>query len=155
MSKQEKILAELEAIRLANKKRLLMPEEVVAFADQHPDSALHGRFEWDNDQAAHKYRLQQAREIIRYSVTIVRDDKPPINTYFALREDREDGGGYRHVQEIVADEHKYTALLEMAKADMRAFAARYAAISELSGVLHAMRAALEEQTPKRRRKKSA
>lgn len=42
----------------------ITPEQVVAEA-QNPDSPLHGYFEWRDDEAAHKYRIEQARGLIR------------------------------------------------------------------------------------------
>ena len=47
----------------------LTPGAVVVEA-QDPDSDLHDFFEWDDTKAGHKYRLVQARQLIR-SVTVV------------------------------------------------------------------------------------
>lgn len=47
----------------------------IVLEDAHDKtSPLHGEFQWDNKLAAHQYRLQQARELIRsVKVTIVTD----------------------------------------------------------------------------------
>ena len=41
------------------------------------DSILHQFFEWDNDMAANKYRLQQARNLInRVEIVVIKDGQP-------------------------------------------------------------------------------
>lgn len=42
----------------------LLPEDVVKSA-RDPESPLHAYFEWDDTEAAHKYRMSQARGLIR------------------------------------------------------------------------------------------
>lgn len=42
----------------------ITPEAVVKAAE-NPNSPLHGLFEWDDAIAGHKYRVEQAREVIR------------------------------------------------------------------------------------------
>jgi hypothetical protein len=66
------IVAELETIR-RNAGGVLRPEDVVSFAAD-PDTELHSRFEWDDTEAAQQYRLWQARQLIRVTVTVL----PPI-----------------------------------------------------------------------------
>lgn len=59
---------ELTAIA-AKKNGRLTPEEVVDEA-RDKDAPLHSFFEWDNKRGAEKYRLEQARRMIR-GVTLV------------------------------------------------------------------------------------
>jgi len=57
-----------ELTRIANKHNgLLRPADVIEAA-RPVGSPLHTRFTWDDTEAAHQYRLWQAREIIRVSV---------------------------------------------------------------------------------------
>ena len=63
------IVAELETIR-RNAGGVLRPEDVVSFAAD-PDTELHSRFEWDDTEAAQQYRLWQARQLIRVTVTVL------------------------------------------------------------------------------------
>jgi len=51
---------ELERVRSANVDDLLIPEEIVKFAE-NSKTALHSQFEWDQTRAAQAYRLSQAR----------------------------------------------------------------------------------------------
>lgn len=51
----------------------LSAEEVVAFA-RDPSNVLHGEFEWDDVVAGHRYRLDQARRLIRTIIDVRNDD---------------------------------------------------------------------------------
>lgn len=65
----DEVLAELEKMEAADK---LDAETIVAEATD-PSSPLHDRFTWDNDEAAHRFRLWQARALLakyrRYTVS--------------------------------------------------------------------------------------
>jgi len=54
---------ELERIRALH-GGILQAEDVLEEA-RNPDSPLHPMFEWDDQVAAHQYRLEQARALIR------------------------------------------------------------------------------------------
>lgn len=96
------ILDELKTIQ--GNKPAIDPEDVVAFASD-PETALHSRFEWDDEKAGHLYRLEQARHILRVYVTIVDDggNKAPMRMFAVLRE--QDGGssGYRTTEDVLGD----------------------------------------------------
>jgi hypothetical protein len=76
----------------------LTPEEVVEHA-RDPDCPGHGFFEWDDSKAAHKHRLDQARELLAkrvviksetYTVTVPRylrdpDASPGVQSYVSVR----------------------------------------------------------------------
>lgn len=61
-----------ELHKLYTKAGELTPEAVEAKA-RNPRSPLHGYFEWDDTRAAHLYRLEQARQLIR-TVRITTDN---------------------------------------------------------------------------------
>jgi hypothetical protein len=64
MNKKVKFLRnELERIRALH-GGILQAEDVLEEA-RNPDSPLHPMFEWDDQVAAHQYRLEQARALIR------------------------------------------------------------------------------------------
>jgi len=63
----QKIGEELENIKA---KKNLTPNNVVEKA-KNKKSILHKYFEWDNSEAAEKYRLQQAKNIINHVVEVI------------------------------------------------------------------------------------
>lgn len=93
---------ETEIARLAKNGRVT-PEQVVAAA-RDPANPLHEEFEWDDSVAAHQWRLDQARAIIRsVRVTIeVQDIKVPVISY--VRDPEADGQGYRSVVSLRTEE---------------------------------------------------
>jgi hypothetical protein len=135
------IKAELERIRKAN-GGVLLPEQVVAAAKRE-SSPLHSQFEWDDGEAAHQFRISQARALIRVYVTVFSEGgSRESRTYVSLTSDRADGGGYRAMVDVLSNEDLRQQLLADAKADMLAFRSKYAALQELAMVFAAMDAAV-------------
>lgn len=83
---------------------MLKPSEVVNAA-RDINSPLHAHFEWDDGDAAEKWREEQARQLIR-SITIeVNAGEPTIvRAYVSLPADRESGAGYRKFEDVMTSE---------------------------------------------------
>lgn len=79
--------AELARLRTLEQAGVLTPDAVVADAAD-PASPLHNRFNWDNDDAARQYRLQQARElIVRFRID-VRTTERTVSALVYMRDPR-------------------------------------------------------------------
>jgi hypothetical protein len=100
----EKIAEALRELETAEGK--LDPEQVVAFAASNPDSPLHGWFTWDDSEAARRYRLNQARDLIRtVKITItVRDHKLSAPAYVRDPDESGQSGVYRSIHHVKSDE---------------------------------------------------
>src|SRR5262245_33179475 len=83
-----------------NPQGLLTPEAIVQAAENEV-SPLHQYFEWDEQVAAHSWRLQQARILIRRFEIYNEELKIRVNALTALQVDREVGGGYRWTMDIL------------------------------------------------------
>jgi hypothetical protein len=71
MKRMDRIQTELEAIRGKHRGRLTPLAVVEAARNKtHP---LHKEFEWDDKKAAHRQRLDRARELISYIVVVTID----------------------------------------------------------------------------------
>lgn len=133
------IKAELETIRKSN-NGFLRPQEVVEYA-RNPDSALHSHFTWDDSEAAEKYRLAEARALIRVSVVVEPTTSEKVRAYVSLTGDRNADGGYRAIAEIINDEVLVEKLLDDALKELASFKRKYEklkGISNLSGVFTAI-----------------
>ena len=112
------VKAAIQAIE--NRQGRLDPQSVVAAA-RNKKSPLHKQFEWDDTKAAEKYRLEQARELIRLvrvevvlggvntlSPMYIRDPRQPPETagYQRLTKVRK-----QDIAEVVAKELDYIASL--------------------------------------------
>lgn len=125
---------ELDA--LYQKHGSLKPDLVVEWAREHPDSELHGRFEWNNTQAAHKYRLMQARQIIT-EVEVVYPDGSTRQVYVSPVEQRGDAG-YSTLVEVISDEERRLRFLRQAVKEYRSIGLKYMDLVELSDVRAAL-----------------
>lgn len=120
--------AELLAIR--EQAGRLTPLAVVEAAtpEDHP---LHHRFEWDDKVAGHKYRLAQARELIR----IVREryvDKAggseSVRFFHAIPD--EQGMAYQPLEDVVENDIATKVLLQSMEREWRSLLKRYQRFSE-------------------------
>lgn len=126
---------ELETIRKAN-GGVLRPQNVVEFAS-NPNTELHSRFCWDDTKAAHEYRLWQAREVIRVTVTMLPNKTEPTRVYVSLLEDRAKDG-YRALVDVMGDKTMRESLLDQARAEADTYRRRYQQLVELTPVFEAM-----------------
>lgn len=115
----------------------LLPDDVVDDAkDRH--SPLHPHFQWDDRAAAHAYRIDQAREMIRIIVRADDDDEDeqPRRAFINLSD--ADGRSYRTVDEVLGSADLQRAVMAQALKDLQSWEARY---NELSDICHLVKAA--------------
>ena len=109
------------------------PIMIVEYAETHPHSELHKCFTWDDTEAARKYRLVEARMIVRNLVVTRRDASDaekhePQAVRFCYRTERT--GGYKRTECIIQKPDEKKKLLEIAKAELFAFKRKYAMLSD-------------------------
>lgn len=127
----EAVKRELEALCKLDKSGLLRPDAVVRAA-RNPKSALHEYFEWDDSIAAEKWRLEQARQLIRIVVDVIVPNEPPTRIYVSEAAARvTDGGGYVPFVSILSDEDRWRAYLQQALTEIDSLRRRYERIKEL------------------------
>lgn len=110
------------------------PQQVLEKA-RDKNTELHKCFEWDDAIASEKYRLIQARDVIRFLVIEEEKepvDRPKVKAFYVT----ESSGGYKPVEYIVRKEDEYKKLLERAWAELRAFKAKYSMLSELEEIFN-------------------
>ncbi len=117
---------ELQVIYEQNQK--LTPALVVEVA-RDPDHPLHHRFEWDDEKAGDKYRLHQARQLIRSVRIRVIDEDDPGNNYEvrAYQAVRQPSGNtaYQSTLELTEDPFMSRLILATMEREWRALKARY------------------------------
>lgn len=114
---------ELLAIRAEHGK--LTPALVVeeAAAEDHP---LHNRFEWDDAVAGHKYRLTQAKQLIRVvKESYIDRSGAPEDVRFFHAIPREEGMVYEPLPEILGDDLATKVLLSSMEREWRSLRKRY------------------------------
>lgn len=125
---------------------MVTPERVVEHA-KNPKSALHGAFTWDDTEAAHNWRIEQARRLLRVSVVVIDHPKSgeqvSVRAFFSpsLKGERgEDGSrAYQYVPVMLRTEKGRSAILETAFAEFTAFETKYQFLTELVPLFEAAR----------------
>ena len=106
------------------------PEEVLKKA-KNKKSELHKCFEWDNDIAAERYRLQQARQIIQLLVvTPVAEEHTPLRA-FQITSER---NTYQSTRLFLEQPDEYQVLLDRAKQELQSLRSRYKMLTELETI---------------------
>ena len=97
---------------------------------------LHKCFDWNDAEAAEKWRLQQARHIVCNLVIKEKNDtpKPEVRVFFKTDND----SGYKPTVLIMQDKDEYQKLLARAHAELNSFRIKYKTLTELDGVFNAI-----------------
>jgi len=120
-----------ELVELQKHDGILRPESAVMWARKNPKSALHGALEWDDNAAAHQYRIWQVRQLI--AVHVVNEEG--VRQIVSLSIDRiNQGGGYREINSILASPPLREILLADALAELERMRLKYQGLVELAKV---------------------
>ena len=137
------IESELKMIQKQN-GGLLLVEDGVAWAKAHPKSELHSALEWDDKKAGHEYRIWQVRRLISIHIK----NEVGVRTTVSLTIDRNNGGGYRDVSDVMKRPNLREVMLSDALDELERIQKKYDGIVELARVW-------EEADRVRNRKKKA
>ena len=120
----------------------LSPEEVVRAA-RPASSPIHDQFEWDDTEAAKRYRLMQAGELLRVSVEVIEPDgcDPYVVRAFTSLSPERGGKSYRTSVSVLSNKEMRKQMLADALAELESFERKYATLKELSSVFAAIRKA--------------
>jgi len=116
--------------RLAAKNRL-NAEEVVR--ENTPDDApLHGEFVWDDKLAAHEYRKERARCLIRHLafVTVETPEDAPQRCYFKVEPT---SNNYEPIQQIIQSVDKTKLLIQTAYLEMVSYRDKFTGVLQTCG----------------------
>lgn len=143
------VVAELKRIAEENGGQL-RPADVVDAA-RPLESPLHSRFEWDDNEAAQRYRLWQARQLIAVTVEYIGSGKEAIlsRVFVSLTSDRRDAAGYRTIESVMTDKDSRSELLADAMKEMETFQKKYAELKELATVFAEMRKVKQRRSNRR------
>ena len=122
----------------------LTPDAVVASAES-AKSPLHQYFDWNDSEAAKKYRLHQARQLISSVRVTIIDETPlktPLQAFVHFADTREQN--YQNLASVLSDDAKRRRLLEQGVRDLNAWRRRYQELSEFAQVFVEVDRALEK-----------
>ncbi len=125
-----------ELIRLNQENGgVLTPHEIVEAA-KNENSPLHDFFDWNDTEAARKWRIEQARHMLRICVWYDNrvSEKNPMRVFVSLTTDRKENEGYRVITEVMNDEERRAVLMSDAEKELATFQRKYSMLVELNGI---------------------
>lgn len=125
-----------ELLRLYNRDGKLTAEQVVSEATD-PSSPLHGAFEWDDSMAAHRFRLDQARDLIRRveaRLTVEEGRTTKVRAIVNI-----DGIGYVPTVDALEQPDLRDRLFAQMRRDVERFIARYERFEAAAGLVALLR----------------
>lgn len=115
----------------------VISEEVLVSAAQDEGSPIHHYFEWDNRIAAEKYRLEQARSLIR-SIVIETDNGEEVRAFHNVYLEDIDAQDYVDLDRTLHSPDLWLQVLESALRQAEAWSRRYATYKELQPIVKAI-----------------
>jgi hypothetical protein len=96
-------IAVKEITKIEKSAGAITPETVLDAA-KNKRSPLHALFTWDNSEAAHQFRLQQARTLLNnIQVTIIHDGNPKVISVYEVITNN-DSRSYKHIESFTPDD---------------------------------------------------
>lgn len=129
------------------------PQAVVD--DARPEgSPLHPAFTWDDTVAAEKYRVEEAKYLIRHVYVLPEEgakDPEPVRAFVSVMDRESEDDRYMPIARVMSDEQYRDQLLGEALSYFISGRRRYARFSELARIF----AAIDREQQKRNLKKAA
>lgn len=108
------------------------PKDILEKAKEE-ETELHKCFTWNDSVAAERWRVHEARLIVRQLVIkeeVVPKDRPEVRVFY--KTDNE--SGYKPTELIVTKQDEYKELLKRAYAELQAFKRKYSMLKELQEI---------------------
>lgn len=126
-----------ECERLDRSAAGLSPQTLLD-ASRDVAAPLHDEFEWNDEVAAEKYRLRQARSIIQNIVCATIHDEEVIEERAFVSVRPNPVSAYVSLQRALSNDEWKEHLLKTAKDELQVFRAKYGRISQLASVIEAI-----------------
>lgn len=130
-----------ELLALKTKDGLIIPAAVVEWAQAHPASELHSRFNWDVQDAAYQYWLWQARCLISLHLVGQGGERRTVS----LMIDRTNGGGYRDLGEVMNTRELRKQAVTEAATELQRWCDRHKHLDELKPIFNALKRIIERE----------
>jgi hypothetical protein len=115
-----------ELLSIRQRRGILTPRVVLEEATD-PDSPLHHRFTWDDSDAAEKWRLHEASQLLRITFRASMGGRPAdLRAFWVVKGDRNNPESrYEPIEEIAPNPIAKTIMMQQMRRDWQRFRARY------------------------------
>lgn len=134
---------EFRTLMARDPEGILRAEAIVKVAED-PNHAFHSWFEWDDEEAATRWRLEQARFKIKAFRIFIEPLNITVRGLTSLESDRNNGGGFRWMIDVLANTDLRKELLETALRELSQAESKYAHLEELAQVWAATKKAKQK-----------
>lgn len=108
-----------EELEIIERNSKISAENVVEYAQRHKDSELYKCFDWDDTEAAKKWRLCQARNIIcSISLEIKEEPKQTQRVYVSIKDKDTEERTFKNINEVLKNDKEYQQLVDKASRDL-------------------------------------
>ena len=111
--------------------------EAIVYSASSKSSPIHNEFIWDDSEAAHQYRLAQARKLVKYvKEPYVRPtgEQSRVRYFHAIPQD-DNRTVYTPLNEVIEDPIATAILLRQAEREWRTLWGRYQHLSEFVAIV--------------------
>lgn len=124
--------AELERIE----KHSRLTQKAVVDASRDETAVLHKCFEWDDQEAAERYRETQAGDIIRNLVAVkVNDVKTePVRAFVHIGSER----SYKSIGVVMKTPEYAEEMLDKARQELASFRRKYSGLKEVNAIIRSI-----------------
>ncbi len=112
--------------QIAERNGLATPAAIVEDAED-VSSPIHDFFEWNDEVAGHRYRLNQAHFYLRHIVVVPAEKKAPVRAFHSVKitTDENEQRGYAPLARILSDEGLLNQVIESAQRELQSWRRRY------------------------------
>lgn len=125
----ETLEQEFHKLMQADPTGTLQPEAIVEVA-KNPNNPLHSYFDWDQNEAAEKWRQQQAKELIWSYKIEVPELNIRVRALTSLQTGK--GSGFLWTKDVIADPDMRRRMLDLALRDLLKLENKYSHLEELA-----------------------
>jgi hypothetical protein len=118
------------------------PEAFVAEASD-PSSPIHALFDWDDETAAHRWRLHRARTILGRFTIKIDDSRAPAYVSLSIDRDGQRRRGYVPTLDAMNDDEKAAQVLHDAAAGLSGWRRRLASFKQAEAAIKHLDSAIE------------
>ena len=119
-----------EIMEICDELESATPQQILDKA-RDSNTELHKCFTWDDTEAAEKWRITEARSVVRnLKIIEVKPDKEPEPTTIRVFYKTDNSGGYKPTKLILKKPDEYKTLVERCRSELLAVKQKFQNISE-------------------------
>lgn len=123
--------------------------ETLLEANKPETAPLHNDYEWNDEKAAHEWRLHQSRHFINsLAVKVVSEDAAETETIVRAFHIADEPSHYEPITAIIKEKTKYEQLLQTAYSELQAFRRKYSVLKELNPIFESIEKVVDDEKRK-------